>query len=48
MSVYQQPNYITEENLLELTEWDTLDKILVVSFRNKALNYYLKMLSYCK
>ena len=31
-------SYITEETLLELTEWQTLDKILVISLRNKGLN----------
>lgn len=41
-------NVITEEALLELTEWQTLDKILVISLRNKELHVYLKLLSYCK
>ena len=51
-------SYITEETLLELTECQTLDKILVISLRNKGLNIispraqanggYLKLLSYCK
>jgi len=41
-------NVVSEEALLELTECQTLDKILVISLRNKDLNVYVKMLSYCK